>query len=122
MTYDGFKEDILSCFDELIKEYELSLLDDPEEEGWYLLKNSKCILGFGYDRGDIGCAIKSKRLDFVDILKLYLELKPVTTIPQSGNPWDPINQLERYVFMIKNSKIIKILEGDDSWVGKRNWW
>lgn len=116
MTYDNFKEDILDCFKEIIDKYSLTLLDNPREKGWYLLRNSNCTLFFSFDRGEINCAIKSQRIDIVNVNELYPKANPIASLPNSGNPWSPINQLNKYAFKFENSDLKKVLLGDDSWL------
>jgi hypothetical protein len=115
MTYDGFKEDIAKCFKELIEDYNLTLEDNPKEKGWYKLTNSKCTLFFSFDRGEINCAIKSRKIDTEDLSKLFKLATPTAPLPVSENPWSGTNQLNNYVFMIMNSYLKNTLKGDNSW-------
>jgi len=115
MTYDNFKNEIVQCFRRLIDQHDFSMLEQKNEKGWYLLRNTHCTLWFGYDRGQIGCAIESKSIDTIDVLELYTKANPRNPLPQSDDPWSTIVQLNAKAFMIENSDLKKTLTGDDSW-------
>lgn len=109
MTYDSFENDILKCFNEIIEKHNFILIEDPEDAGWFLLKNKTCVLSLSFDRGEIKCFLKNCNFDFVDIKQLYSKVADMSLIPKTDDAWSPINQLNRYVFMINNSNIGDLL-------------
>ncbi len=109
MTYNTFKEDILNSFNKIIEKYNFTLVDDPEEAGWYLLKNKSCMLSLSFDRGEIICSLKNSNYDFLDIKQLYSKVADTSVLPITKDPWSPINQLNRYAIMIENCHIANLL-------------
>ncbi len=109
MTYNEFKKDILISFNRIIEKYNFKLVEDPEESGWYLLKNESCILSLGIDRGEIICSLKNYNYDFIDIKQLYSKVADISLLPITKDPWSFTNQLNRYVIMLENSYIANLL-------------
>jgi len=109
MTYDSFEKDILNCFNKIIEKYNFVLIEDPDDAGWFLLKNKTCVLSLCFDRGEIKCLLKNCSYDFIDIKLLYSKVSDISLIPKTNDTWSPINQLNRYVFMIDNSNIGNLL-------------
>ena len=113
--YPVFKQDIEDSFKDLIKEFEVKLLE--LHRGCYLLEGEKCSIRFTYDRGDVSCHFKqpSEYKDSPGYNVWAVSKFLYSTKESSKIIFDARSQLFEYLDIIQ-SKLKNVLRGDFSWL------
>ncbi len=113
-TYEGFDNDIKTCFADIIRTYNFHFYE--KKEGVYYLKNNNCILTFDFDGEDISCFALNPAIpeETFHVGIIWSALRPDKEIPVQLDPNLSLkSQLEFYAAVLNELNFI--LQGDFSW-------
>ncbi|HMH33196.1 MAG TPA: hypothetical protein VK543_09220 [Puia sp.] len=116
INYSGFDRDINEAFAPIIQEFSFGF--NKIYEGCYELGNSKCILRFTFDRGDVACNIRkvgSPELTEEGVFPILSYLFPEFNDSDDEKIYDARLQLFKYAEIIA-SKLKNVIQGDFSWL------
>ncbi len=116
-NYPNFKNDIQEIFGELMSKNGLHF--ETIHDGCYLLCNSKIVLKFTYDRGEVSCNIKHpedrNEVAGYNVYSICRYLYPKSKLHENDKEWiSPQEQLVIYLDILSSS-LEFILVGDFSW-------